>query len=142
LATFFLFSSEVSIYPSATVFDFHPPCRFIVKRSAPVSAINDIDDRLKQCLYILQDLINLGITRSFLAYHQRCLYQQAVLYKTLFYILRKIDRDRCVGDVISDICELFRPCYFFQCRHTLRKIPVIFWFSCWKFVQGKPVLHP
>lgn len=48
-AIFFLFSKESSIYPSATVEDFQPPCRLIVEKSAPASAKNVAEFRLKQC---------------------------------------------------------------------------------------------
>lgn len=45
----FFVSLEVSMNPSATVLDFQPPWRFTVKRSAPVSASNEADERRKQC---------------------------------------------------------------------------------------------
>lgn len=48
-AIFFLFSTELSTYPSATVVDFHPPWRFRVEMSAPESANKDADDLRRQC---------------------------------------------------------------------------------------------
>ena len=48
-AIFFLSDIESSMYPSATLEDFHPPCRFNDKRSMPFSAKIVAEVRRNEC---------------------------------------------------------------------------------------------